>query len=348
MANLIALPNRWHDGNSTSPPSVWNGTLYDFTGFDQNLCQITATANAGDIVSFSLDNLSSSFSPLGLEVTVNGTQVYHYDLSVIGTSTFASSSLNNGDVVIISADVEDVGHYVVDFTLSTATPPPPTIFAPDEFLTLPENGSPMTISPAITSNGSPVTDASLAIQSAATHGTAGAGTGTLTYQPNHGYTGNDSFTYQATVEGIQSNTATVTIVVQAIPTCEELGRVTKANVSAYTRNRIHKSKVMAQEIRCLVANFNGALCKGRTIVTATWSVSNPMFVNLLQCQIGSNGRDTACLMQAQWRGASLVRCTALLDNGEQYTQYFELMINGYWFQGDVPLPQGPYTIVANA
>lgn len=134
----------------------------------------------------------------------------------------------------------------------------------------------------------------------------------------------------------------------AIASCEELGRVTKANVSAYTRNRIHKSKVMAQEVRCLVANFNGALCKGRTIVTATWSVSNPMFVNLLQCQIGTNGRDTACLMQAQWRGASLVRCTALLDNGEQYTQYFELTINGYWFQGDVPLPQGPYTIVANA
>ena len=122
--------------------------------------------------------------------------------------------------------------------------------------------------------------------------------------------------------------------------------MTRAYVSAYTRNRIHKSSMMAQEVRCLTANFNGALCPGRTIASVVWSVSNPMFVNLNQCEV--TGRETSCLLQAQWRGIALVRCTATMDNAEVYTQYFHISIDGYWFQGDVPQPQGPYTITATA
>jgi hypothetical protein len=126
----------------------------------------------------------------------------------------------------------------------------------------------------------------------------------------------------------------------------ELGRVTRAYVSAFTRTRVHRVNVMAQEKRCLVANFNGALEAGRWIATAVWSVNIPTFVNLLNCDITTDGRETACLMSAQWRGRALVRCTVTLDNGDAQTQYFDAIIDGSYFHNDVIPAAGPYQISA--
>ena len=41
--------------------------------------------------------------------------------------------------------------------------------------------------------------------------------------------------------------------------CTDLGRVTRCYVNAYNRTYVHQSRLMAQEQRCLVANFNGAM-----------------------------------------------------------------------------------------
>jgi hypothetical protein len=128
--------------------------------------------------------------------------------------------------------------------------------------------------------------------------------------------------------------------------CTELGRVTRAYVSAFTRTRVHRVSVMAQEKRCLVANFNGALESGRWIATAVWSVNIPTFVNLLNCDVTTDGRETACLMSAQWRGRALVRCTVTLDNGDAQTQYFDAIIDGSYFHNDVIPAAGPYQISA--
>lgn len=130
MPNIILSPNRWKDGNNTSPPSVWNGTLYDFTGYDGGTTSIFATANAGDTIAFTLNNLSSSNVPIipnGFQVLVNGVQVYSYDLTKVGSATFSSSPLNHGDQIHIWANTQYISTYAVDFTLSSPPPPPPVI-----------------------------------------------------------------------------------------------------------------------------------------------------------------------------------------------------------------------------
>jgi hypothetical protein len=128
--------------------------------------------------------------------------------------------------------------------------------------------------------------------------------------------------------------------------CTDLGRVSRCYVSAFTRNRVHRVDVMAQEKRCIVANFNGAMEAARSIASVVFSVDIPTYVKLTNCDI--TGRETACLMLAQWRGHALVRCSATMDNGDVYTQYFDVYIGGTYFHGDVIGSAGPYQISATA
>ena len=67
------------------------------------------------------------------------------------------------------------------------------------------------------------------------HGTLGAidqSAGTLTYTPSHGFSGQDSFTYEATNVAGPSSEATVTISVAAGPPSASLGRVSVRGASA--------------------------------------------------------------------------------------------------------------------
>ncbi len=217
--------------------------------------------------------------------------------------------------------------------------------AANEVLSVAANSANNAVITAVTVAGAAVS-ATLAAATNPTNGTVALVNGAFVYTPNPNISGLDSFTYTGTYNGITSAPATVSITIVAPTKCADLGRVTRAYVSAYTRDRIHQSQLMAQEKRCLIANFNGALPVGRTIASVVWSVSNPRFVNLSQCDI--TGRETACIITAQWRGSSLVRCSATTDDGDVYTQYFAITIRGYWFQGDVPGIQGPYQISAQA
>ncbi len=100
----------------------------------------------------------------------------------------------------------------------TVQPPPTAPTANSLSLTTYENS-------AISANlsaGAPNGDAlSYAIAAQPTHGavTVNAGTGAFTYTPTSGYSGSDSFTFTAkdTVIGLSSNTATVSITVNATP-----------------------------------------------------------------------------------------------------------------------------------
>lgn len=62
--------------------------------------------------------------PNGFLVLVNDIQVYSYDLTKVGSDTFTSSALSNGDFVEIFANTQFVSAYNVDFTLTPTAEPP--------------------------------------------------------------------------------------------------------------------------------------------------------------------------------------------------------------------------------
>lgn len=348
MSNILLTATRWTDNAGVSPPSYWTGSVYEFIGINGTLKaeNITATAVAGDVVKFTMLVVTPASTGLGGygALLVNGATVFTQPVDAAGSYAFTSATLNAGDVVEFKLDntYSPGGIYGGDIRV---TPTPPVVVASPESLSVAANSSSNAVVTSVTADGT-VTAATLAVATNPTHGTVALVNNAFLYTPNPNISGLDSFTYTGTYAGVTSAPATVSITIVAPTKCADLGRVTRAYVSAYTRDRIHQSQLMAQEKRCLIANFNGALPVGRTIASVIWSVSNPMFVNLSQCDI--TGRETACIITAQWRGSSLVRCSATTDDGDVYTQYFAITIRGYWFQGDVPGVQGPYTISAQA
>jgi hypothetical protein len=148
MANLLSNPAAWIDGNGANPPVIWNGTLYDFTGYDGGVDSIQATAAEGDVVSLDLNNLAPSTVPGGFQVDVNGITVYGYDLHNVGTDTFTSAPLTAGDVVRVWSNVQYISSYVVDFTVTPINQAP--LQAPDIALSVAMNSGPTSVTPTIT------------------------------------------------------------------------------------------------------------------------------------------------------------------------------------------------------
>lgn len=133
------------------------------------------------------------------------------------------------------------------------------------------------------------------------------------------------------------------------PTCQEIGRATRAYVSAYDRARVQIVRVRRQEKRCLVANFNGAIPPGRTIVSATWSCTSPWVTFMSNASISDNQRETQVLVDFQNPGWGAVKVTATLDNGEVYNQVFEGVVRDIpWFNENLPIANGPYSLTATA
>lgn len=91
-----------------------------------------------------------------------------------------------------------------------------TPVAPNVALTAPYNsggGGLSSVSPVITDGGSEITPDALSIAVPPENGNASVQGLSLLYTPNVGFSGSDSFSYFATVGGINSNTATVSITV---------------------------------------------------------------------------------------------------------------------------------------
>lgn len=138
-----------------------------------------------------------------------------------------------------------------------------------------------------------------------------------------------------------------------IPDCTELGRVTRANVSAYQRARVQHSRLVRGEKRCLVANFNGAFDPARTITSVTWRCEQPYYVGMANARIPNSGqfanREAAVDITAQLQGFAWLKCEATLDNGELYTQVFTVCVmNTPYFYGESIPVLGAYTLTANA
>lgn len=106
--------------------------------------------------------------------------------------------------------------------------------------------------------------------------------------------------------------------------CEELGRVSRAYVSAHDRTRVHGLNLYSRERRCLVANFNGAIPKARTIASAVWDMESPCAVGMSGAAIV--GREAQVMLSAVRDGVEWIRCEVTLDNGEVYNQLFRVEV----------------------
>lgn len=121
--------------------------------------------------------------------------------------------------------------------------------------------------------------------------------------------------------------------------CTEIGRVSRAYVSAHDRTRVHSTRLYPREKRCLVANFNGAIPAGRTIVTATWEMEVASSVSIASPSIV--GRTAQVMIQACYRGMVGMRCQVVLDNGEIYNQLFVVQVLDGPYFGDEATAPGP-------
>lgn len=130
------------------------------------------------------------------------------------------------------------------------------------------------------------------------------------------------------------------------PTCDEIGPVSKANVSAFNPMRVHGVRLFAGAKRCLIANFNGAITAGRTIAEAKWQADGGWSTAMTGGTIGVNGRETTVTIEAiQGPGCTTIQCTATLDNGERYSQLFVVEVGYTPFQASGQFPTGQTTIV---
>ncbi len=151
--------------------------------------------------------------------------------------------------------------------------------------------------------------------------------------------------YDAGEGGANTVIAQFSIEVEEIvgPACEEFGRATRAYVSGYTRTRVHVIRLPRGEKRCLVADFNGAIAKGRTIASATWRTTNNAAAFMANARI--DGRSSSIDLTAQWGSLDSIQCVVTLDNGEVYVQRFELRVSGApWFEGETNPSSGPKSL----
>lgn len=129
--------------------------------------------------------------------------------------------------------------------------------------------------------------------------------------------------------------------------CEELGRATRAYVSGYQRDRIHRSRLVRGEKRCLVANFNGAIPPARTIASVVWRTNQYQSIYMENARI--DGREVTVNITAQTGSHAWVKCQVTLDNGEVYNQLFAVEVrNAPWFSGETSPEIGPQSLTATA
>lgn len=125
-----------------------------------------------------------------------------------------------------------------------------------------------------------------------------------------------------------------------------MGRASTAYASGYYRDRVHVTQVYANEIRPLIANFGGALNKGRAIASATWDTYQGAFASLATPALTETTATVA--MSAQYSGNAVIRCTATLDNGEKIVQQFYIdVLPAPVYQGEVYVT-GPSRVTVEA
>ena len=194
-------------GNDVDDPTI---SCTATRGFHTGWYQLTAPAD-GDLtvdtdtyfntILAVWTGTSGSLTEVGCNDDAHGTQA-RVTVPVTAGSTYI--------IEIASATLEDVGDMFVSATLATGTPPP--VAMDDTAATLID--TPVTIDVLANDTGS-----GLSIDSV-TQGSSGSVVNNgsdVTYTPNSGFTGQDSFDYTIS-NGSLTDTATVTVTVTACPT----------------------------------------------------------------------------------------------------------------------------------
>lgn len=365
MANLLFDdPNQWsNDGTTPGPPSIWDGTNYNFNG---ETIYYIGVINAGDAVNVLVSWADIPAEPgrpiakafvLTSEGGAYGQQITPASPSVASSQTIIDAL--TGSETYLTVSCGNLYYGEGDQTTFQVTLSPIAPIAPDETLTVPmacPNTTPATVSitPVITLGGVPFTPSNILVYAYGlpTHGTATPttfqGLSTLTYTPDVGYSGPDSFQYTAYSGSNVSNFGTVTV--NVTPTdcatwCMELGRATRCYVSGFQRNRVHECRIVRGELRCLIADFNGALPKGQLIVSATWRCWNGSVAVMSNARIKDDQRETAIDLLAALPGGGMIKVEVMNDHGEVYTQLFRVNVTGgFWFEGEPSIAQGPSTL----
>lgn len=133
---------------------------------------------------------------------------------------------------------------------------------------------------------------------------------------------------------------------EPISPIEDNGRASRAYVSAYNRTRIQVVRLIGNESRNLVADFNGAIPPNRTIVSAEWSLGLSGWLNMSNASI-TNGRQSSITIASMYTSSSAIRCAVTLDSGQILTQLFRILVSGVpIFQGDNFIFNGILTLTA--
>lgn len=149
-------------------------------------------------------------------------------------------------------------------------------------------------------------------------------------------------------ETSRSESYSMLVEIEGPDACQEHGRTTRAFVSGYTLDRVHVVRAARTQRRCLVADFNGAIDKNRQIARATWRCNSPWITILDTPTISTNGRAAQVNATLGNCGAGHVKCSVELDNGEIYTQVFEVrVVDAPYFAEPYQAP-GPYELSVTA
>lgn len=135
-----------------------------------------------------------------------------------------------------------------------------------------------------------------------------------------------------------------------VETCKELGRTTRTYVSGYTLSRQAVTRVRRSSKRCVIANFNGALCKGATIASVRWETTSPWSIQMSNARIATGGRETMVDVFFNFAGWGGLLATVTLDNGEIYNAEFSFTVLDapLYPTATYPLGNGPYRMDATA
>lgn len=131
--------------------------------------------------------------------------------------------------------------------------------------------------------------------------------------------------------------------------CCELGRVTRTFVSGYTLSRQNVARVRRFAKRCVVANFNGALCPGRVITKVRWETTSPWSIHMSNARIANGQRETMVDVAFNFAGWGGVLATVTLDNGEVYNAEFSFTVidSPLYPTANYPSANGPYRLDAS-
>jgi len=198
--------------------TAWPGSSSSLVPSKTTLSAATMTpapgANDAITIRVASGSTSSTATPTGtLTVTVDGTLQTSSLALVNGSATYTFSSMTPGAHVIAATYSGDSTYASSTGSLTVTVPSPPVAMA--QTVTTTAN-TPKAITLTATP-GTPGDTLTYAIVTNPAHGTLSGTAPNVTYTPATGYVGPDSFTFDATENGVASSPATVSITVASGP-----------------------------------------------------------------------------------------------------------------------------------